>query len=131
MTTLVQDYRIKVKSKILCRSNFFKTVIEKDPQVLAKGKAVEIKLTSRKNQVSVETILQCFDYLETLDFQDIEISVKNMLSLLVTSNFLKISSLENYCVEYISSNILASNIVDVANISFQVKNIKLLDKSYM
>ncbi|OMJ69362.1 hypothetical protein SteCoe_32926 [Stentor coeruleus] len=33
MTTLVEDFRLKVSSKILSRSLFFKNVIEKDPNV--------------------------------------------------------------------------------------------------
>lgn len=131
MATLVEDYRIKVKSSILCRSSFFKGVIEKDPQVLAKGKAIEVKITARKNQISVESMLTCLDYLDHLNFIEIDITPKNMITLLVTSNFLKISSLENYCVEYISSNVSSSNLVDVTSTAYQIKNLKLLDKTYM
>ena len=131
MSTLVEDFRVKVKSKVLCRSQFFKNIIEKDLQVLAKGKAIEIKITARKHQVSVETLLLCMDYLDHCSFIEIEINTKNMLSLLVTSNFLKITSLEAYCVEYISNNINASNLVETTNAAYQVKNLKLLDKVYM
>ena len=131
MTTLIEDFRAKLKSKILCRSQFFKTIIEKDLLVLAKGKAIEIKITARKHQVSVESILICLDYLDHLNFMELDVNPKNMLSLVVTSNFLKISSLENYCVEYVSNNITTKNIVDATNIAFQIKNHKLLDKTYM
>ena len=131
MTTLIEDFRIRVQSKILCRSQFFKTIIEKDPQVLAKGKAIEVKITARKHQISVDSMLYCLDYLDHLSFFEIDITSKNMLSLLVTSSFLKISSLENYCVDYISGNISSNNIVDITNTAYQVKNLKLLDKAYM
>ena len=131
MTTLVEDYHAKVKSSILCRSQFFKDIIEKDSLILAKGKAIEIKITARKHQVSIESLFSCLDYLDHFNFIEIEINRKNMLSLLVTSNFLKISSLENYCAEYISNHITSSYIVDIAIISNQIKKIKLLNKAYM
>lgn len=131
MATLVEDFRLKVSSKILSRSVFFKNVIEKDPNVLAKGKAIEIKITARKHQVSVESLIACLDYLDHQSFFEVDINVKTMLSMLVTANFLKITSLENYCVEFVGNNIESNSIVDVSNIAFQVKNLQLLNKAYL
>jgi hypothetical protein len=131
MTTLIEDFRVKIKSKILCRSQFFKTLIEKDFLIMTKGKPIEVKITAKKNQMNVESLLICLDYLDHLSFLEIEINPKNMLSLLVTSSFLKISSLENYCVDYVSSNIHATNLIDITNVAYQIKNLKLLDKTYM
>ena len=90
-----------------------------------------MKITARKHQISVDSMLSCLDYLDHLSFLEIDITSKNMLSLLVTSNFLKIASLENYCAEYISSNIYSTNIIDITYTAYQVKNLKLLDKAYM
>jgi len=131
MSTLVEDYRAKVQSKILCRSNFFKNVIEKDSQVFNKGKAIEIKLTSRKHQVSVESVLMCLDYMDNLSLFEVDIHSKNMLSLLVTANFLKIEALENYCADFVGNNLKSKHVVDIANIANQIKNFRLLDKTYM
>lgn len=131
MTTLIEDYRAKVKSKILCLSQFFRSILEKDLQVFTKGKAIEIKITSRKHQVSIESLLICLDYLDHLSLLEVDIHSKNMLSLLVTANFLKIEQLENYCADFVGNNILAKHVVDVANIAAQIKNFKLLDKAYM
>ena len=131
MSTLIEDYRAKIQSKILCKSHFFKSILEKDTQVFTKGKAIEIKLTSRKHQVSIESLLMCLNYLDHLSFFEVDIHSKNMLSLLVTSNFLKIDQLENYCADFVGNNIQAKHVVDIANIAGQIKNTKLLDKAYM
>jgi hypothetical protein len=131
MTTLVEDYRLRIRSSLLCKANFFKTIVEKDKLVVAKGKAIDIKLTARKNQVSIETLMMCFDYLDHESFFEIDINRKNMLSLLVTANFLNVPALENYCVDFVSNNFSVNNIVDIANMANQIKNLKLMDKAYM
>ncbi|OMJ69363.1 hypothetical protein SteCoe_32927 [Stentor coeruleus] len=98
---------------------------------LAKGKAIEIKITARKHQVSVESLIACLDYLDHQSFFEVDINAKNMLSMLVTANFLKITLLENYCVEFVGNNIESNSIVDISNIAFQVKNMKLMNKAYL
>jgi hypothetical protein len=131
MTTLVEDFRARVQSKILFRSAFFKAILEKDIQVFSKGKAIEVKLTSRKHQVSVESMLMCLDYLDHLSLFEIDIHRKNMLALLVTANFLKIEQLENYFADFVGNNLKSKHVIDIANIASQIKNFRLLDKAYV
>lgn len=116
-----------MKKPILCKSQFFRSTIEKKK---TSSQAIEIKLTSRKNQVSINSILQCLDFLDNQDQSLITITPKTMLSFLVTSNFLKIPELEALALDYIQTHISSKSIVPIAQIALQTKDKALLDKSY-
>ncbi|CAG9330012.1 unnamed protein product [Blepharisma stoltei] len=131
MLTYVEDFNVRVKAKILARSNFFKEILIKDKNILQRNKAIEIKLTSRKNQVSIESTLTCLDYLDHQNFNLFDIQPKTMLSLVVTASFIKVQQLEDQIVEYISKYLNPSNLVEVISIASQIKNEILLEKCYI
>lgn len=65
-----------------------------------------------------------------MDYSQLEITTKNMLSYLVTANFLGIPPLEKEVADFVGQHLIASNIVDALNISAQVNNWGLVDKCY-
>lgn len=131
MLTYLKEYNAKVPVSILVKSAFFKNIITKDKNILQKNKAIDIKLTARKHQVSIEALLSCLDYLDHSDFKLMDCNPSNMLSLLVTANFLGISELEQTITRFVLSNLKANNIVQTVNIALQTNNHKLLDEAYM
>jgi len=131
MLTYLKEYNAKVPVNILVKSAFFKNIITKDKNILQKNKAIDIKLTARKHQVSIEALLNCLDYLDHFDFKLMDCNPSNMLSLLVTANFLGVSELEQAITRFVLSNLKANNIVQIVNIALQTNNHKLLDEAYM
>lgn len=105
-------------------------MLDEDPRIANEGKAIEIKITARRNQVSIDALLASIEYLTHMDYNQLEITPKNMLSYLVTANFLGIPPLEKEVAEFVGQHLTASNIVDALNISAQVNNWGLVDKCY-
>ena len=66
--------------------------------MLNEGKAIEVSVRQmtihvRANQVSLDSIMTCLEYLEHTDFGQVDYNQSNMFSLLVTANFLKVEAL--------------------------------------
>jgi hypothetical protein len=121
LLTLVREFKVFVRVELLLKSKFFEEVLHQDPRILAERKAIEVrarqlKITARKNQVSIESILTCLDYLpsdnpEAVDVSSRQITPDTMLSVLVTSVFLKLKPLEDYVAKYIASQLTPATIV--------------------
>lgn len=116
-------------------------MLRQDPRILSENKAIEVrppqlKITARKNQVDLEAILACLDYLSQDDLEVVEVSatqltLENMLSLLVTSVFLKLRQLEDHISQYCSAQIATHNIVVVLRAAVQAGNKALQHNCYV
>jgi hypothetical protein len=115
LLTYIKDYRVTAKVKIVLKCPYFIEQIEAEPSILEDQLPIEIRMTAQKHQASVESILTCLEYLSNESTDSLEITTENMLSLLISANFLKIYNLEDYLAEYVGGHMTIPLAVFVFN----------------
>jgi len=131
LLTLLREFKSFVRTEVLLKSKFFADVLLQDSRILRESKAIELKITARKNQVSAESILACLDYLSTDDVDAIDLNPETMLSILVSSVFLKLKILEDHVAKYIASQLTPQSIVTILKTAIQAGHKSLQHHCYV